>query len=312
MPPRLYLSTDPGAPALTPTAGSFIALLRACLVDGYGTKPPAGWSMPWSSGSPPTRAAFRQGARSGYLTFDLYVDNSTQDVGLAGYEQVEGQDTGTGRFPAPGTFGVRSLGRTTSGWVLLADHRTFYFWTVDLDNSTGFGPIWFGDFRSFKDNDQYACLLCAPGDARPHGATWNGFNMHYAMNSIGYGMVAARAYDGVTVSPSIGIHTDAAKCLYVPSGDPALRPGVNPPDAKLWIGHIYVHEPDRVLRGVLRGLWAALSHRDSVADGLEFDGEGPLAGRRFRWTRVGGYRQTGWGERFAGAVVCEVSDTWDS
>lgn len=311
MPPRLYLSTDPGAPTLSPTAGSFINVLRACLVDGYGDKPPAGWSLSFSQGTPPTKAGFRQGARTGYPSFDLYVDNTGSDAGLAGYEQLTGADTGTGRFPAPGTFSVSTRGRTSSGWVVLADERTFYFFTPDLGSDTGFGPVWFGDFVSFKPGDLYACLLAAPGDSRPYYTTSNGFNMNYAMNSIGYGMVAARAYDGVTLSPSIGIHTDAAKCLYVPSGDPALRPGVNPSDARLWVGTIYVHEPTLVLRGYLRGIWAALSHRDSVADGLEFDGEGALAGRRFRWTRVGGYRTVGDSSRFAGAFVFEVSDTWD-
>ena len=312
MPPRVYLSSDPGAPVLQPTAGSFIAVLRACLVDGYGDKAPAGWTMPWSSGNPPTRAAFQQGSRSGYPQWILYVDNSGSDAGLAGYETLTGQDQGTGRFPAAGTFGVWTLGRQTESWILIADHRTFYFFTSDLGWDRGFGPVWFGDFVSFKPGDQYACLLAAPHDSRPYWGEWNGFNMHYHMGSIGYGMVAARAYDGATVAPSIGIHTDAAKGLYVPSGDPALRAGVNPPDARLWIGTIYVHEPDRVLRGYLRGLWAALSHRDSVADGLEFDGEGSLQGRRFRWTRVGGYRQAGGGERFAGAFVVEISDTWDT
>lgn len=311
MPPRLYLSTDPGAPVLQATAGSFINLLRACLVDGYGDKPPAGWSMPFAQGTPPTQAGFKQGPRAGYPQWTLYVDNTGSDAGLAGYEVLTGADQGTGRFPSPGTFGVWTRGRATTGWVLLADERTFYFFTPDTVNDRGFGPVWFGDFVSFKPDDQYACILVAPADSRPGWAIWNGLNMNYAMNSIGYGIVGARAYDGVTVAPSMGIHTDAAKCLYGPSGDPQLRAGVNPSDAKLWIAQIYVHEPDRVLRGYLRGLWAALSHRDSVADGLEFDGEGALAGRRFRWTRVGFYRQVGGNERAAAAYVFEISDTWD-
>ena len=37
----VYRSTDASAPLLTNSNGSLIAVLRACLVDGYGSKPPA-------------------------------------------------------------------------------------------------------------------------------------------------------------------------------------------------------------------------------------------------------------------------------
>ncbi|BBP81173.1 hypothetical protein PHLH8_08150 [Pseudomonas sp. Pc102] len=46
---RIYRSTDTGAPtrgALTGLPVNMLRqILRACLVDGYGTQPSAGWSL---------------------------------------------------------------------------------------------------------------------------------------------------------------------------------------------------------------------------------------------------------------------------
>lgn len=41
----IYKSDDVGAPLLTPTLGSFNAMLKACLVDGYDVKLGAGWTV---------------------------------------------------------------------------------------------------------------------------------------------------------------------------------------------------------------------------------------------------------------------------
>jgi len=43
----VYRSTDSGAPFLNAMQGSFINVLRKCLVDGYGAKSGAGWTMPY-------------------------------------------------------------------------------------------------------------------------------------------------------------------------------------------------------------------------------------------------------------------------
>lgn len=42
---QIYKSTDVGAPGLNGLAGSLVAVLKACLVDGFGVIPAAGWTM---------------------------------------------------------------------------------------------------------------------------------------------------------------------------------------------------------------------------------------------------------------------------
>jgi len=41
----VYSSTDAGAPVLDKAQGTMINVLKGCLVNGYGTKPAAGWSV---------------------------------------------------------------------------------------------------------------------------------------------------------------------------------------------------------------------------------------------------------------------------
>ena len=43
--PKVFRSTDSDAPAMiVNVAGSFNNVLRKCLVEGYGSKDPAGWT----------------------------------------------------------------------------------------------------------------------------------------------------------------------------------------------------------------------------------------------------------------------------
>lgn len=52
MPVTVYRSTDAGAPVLSNSNGSLIAVLKACLVDGYSSKASAGWTAPFTGTSP--------------------------------------------------------------------------------------------------------------------------------------------------------------------------------------------------------------------------------------------------------------------
>lgn len=66
-----YFSTDASAPTLTGTTGSLVALLDAILVNGYGAKAAAGWSIAYTGTS---KRDYKQGTGSnGYY---LDVDDS--------------------------------------------------------------------------------------------------------------------------------------------------------------------------------------------------------------------------------------------
>lgn len=163
----IYSSTDPGAPQLSGTVGSVVALLDAVLVDGYGTganaKAGAGWSRAFTASN---KRAYRNDPVAG-SGFYLRVDDSGASGGARqalarGYASMTGVDTGTNPTPtvAQATNGVpiaksSALSGASAPWLIVADSKFFYLfvkpWGVDSLN--GFLPYFFGDFISFKPGD---------------------------------------------------------------------------------------------------------------------------------------------------------------
>ena len=100
MPVTVYRSTDASAPVLSNANGSLIAVMRACLVDGYGSKAAAGWTAPYTGTN---LIAFKEGAggNNRFLrVFDGGADTSTSRViKVRAYENMTAISTGTGLFP---------------------------------------------------------------------------------------------------------------------------------------------------------------------------------------------------------------------
>ena len=60
-----YTSSDASGPGvLTGAAGTLLALLDACLVNGYSGKTAAGWTKPFSNSS--NSGCYQQGAGAGF------------------------------------------------------------------------------------------------------------------------------------------------------------------------------------------------------------------------------------------------------
>jgi len=152
---RVYKSTDSGAPAHpTATKGTMAALLRACLVTGYGSKAPAGWSEPHvESGN---IACFRapEGAQQFFQLADTQATNVNVAV-MAGFESMSDVATGQGGWGSK-YFGKRSTVVGSTAWWVVADERTVY---VFLDTTRGLTGHVFGEYRSFVDDDPYNSLI---------------------------------------------------------------------------------------------------------------------------------------------------------
>lgn len=93
----IYRSTDTGAPAL-PASGNYnaanfyIELIKKCLVDGYGSKPGAGWSVVYDDTTPgKRRAAFSNG--NGCIEFITW---STQSVAMVIWDSITSPGVGRG------------------------------------------------------------------------------------------------------------------------------------------------------------------------------------------------------------------------
>jgi hypothetical protein len=83
--PTVYKSTDDNAPVLNGIAGSLINLLRKVLVDGFGTKAGAGWTLEFLN-TAETIAVFRNDSVSGFGRYFRVDDTYGTYAKLTAYE----------------------------------------------------------------------------------------------------------------------------------------------------------------------------------------------------------------------------------
>ncbi|PTY38585.1 hypothetical protein BGP77_11610 [Saccharospirillum sp. MSK14-1] len=172
--PTLYQWMDESAPNPTRananynSAVNFLDILRACLVDGYGSKPGAGWTLEnWDMTPEKERAAFGNGngiievisTSTGSVTYVIHESVSQYGVGNAYHD---------GADPACHSIGVGSRTdynadftpdntnqslqtyvayltnasinqvdlTSTYGWRLVATDKTFIFWLLTNPDSS--------------------------------------------------------------------------------------------------------------------------------------------------------------------------------
>ena len=164
---RIYASTDDSAPSLSGSNNALLTVLDACLVNGYGSKSPAGWTKAFIGSQ---KAAYRQGAGSmAYIRVDdslgLYAI-VTGSIGMTSIDDL-GRD-----FPSKEnatlystSYGVQWRKSNTADaaarrWILIADEKTFYlFIDSGLSTAPGWTPYGFGEFASFQKNDPYPLFI---------------------------------------------------------------------------------------------------------------------------------------------------------
>lgn len=160
--PTLYRSTDASAPTLSGTSGDLIAVLDACLVNGYGAQSAAGWAKSFSGTN---KAAYRPAA--GTQFYCRVVDDgsdATQGARVAtieGYESMSDVDTGTAAFGSYFAAKSASADATTRPWFVLADTKRFVFGAAynNGTNPESYNHIIFGDLIGHAAADVYPCLI---------------------------------------------------------------------------------------------------------------------------------------------------------
>lgn len=168
---KLYRWDDASAPVLHGLAGSMIAVLKACLVDGYGAKAAAGWSITMSDGPPIYNAVFRNNtAGGGFGSYFAILDDGSSTVSggvsarIRMWEAVTAYDTGTNGATYKFFRKSGSAASTAKPWVVIADDRFCYvfIWyantTLDIYDATG-QVYWFGDGVPFNTSDIYFSLV---------------------------------------------------------------------------------------------------------------------------------------------------------
>jgi len=305
---RIYYSTDSGAPVYSGSTGALIALLKACLVDGYGAKAAAGWTQPFTGTG---LAAFRPAAGNRHY---LWVDDTNATAArVRGFEEMTDISTGTGPFPTDaqlsgGCYNIKSNTASSAarGWVLAADEKRFWLVSAQAADTiagsvaAGLG-MFFGDIHSAKAGDAFHTLLIAGSGSTTSTAQLGA--LVAAMTSSVPGHYMARGYTQEGTSVTIGKHSDQVKnsaSTTIGAG------GGGYPDAVtggIGIAPVFVHENiSTVTRGVVPGAWCP-THTLPASPGDTFQGSGALAGKEFLLVDVSAA-----GAR--GRMALEISDTW--
>jgi hypothetical protein len=197
----VYSSADSGSPGyVTGTSGSLLPIFDACLVDGYASKPKAGWTKPlpntasagvgyigcWQqpsgsrmhlvindSAGTQVGGAGGNGAREAYAIGWESLYNLSCSVGGAVWPFTSSVGSGSGQFPLPSQLlaGGRTVIRksatadtTPRPWVMFADAHTLYFFVQAGDTAGHYYALFFGDIYSLAGPaDVWKCMIEARG-----------------------------------------------------------------------------------------------------------------------------------------------------
>jgi hypothetical protein len=281
----VYRSDDASAPSVSGTAGALITLLDAILVNGYGAKPAAGWTKPFSGTN---LAAYRMstalGANGHYLRVD---DTGTQEARWTGFESMSAISTGTGEFPTSaqltgGLFARKSstADATARPWICFADEKRFYLWIFCAQTTFGNtastdGTMWFGQGNSYVPSDAF--FTFAIGRAATGVSTERAAAADAGTFNASIGHYVARAYTGV------GTSFNSSKTPNDIFGATRIGIAASPyPGAggELNITEIFSREASDYLRGIFPGIFSPV-HNLPANNFDTFSGTGDLAGVEF-------------------------------
>lgn len=319
----IYSSSDPSGPGvLTGQVGTLIALLKACLVDGYAGKAAAGWSQPVATSG--NIGSFKNGAGSTGLGFVLNDNgpNGTstyKEAWATGWESVAGVGSpvgsGSGQFPTAAqllTSGHVVIRKSASAdgvgrsWILAADAMTMHLFIYGGDAQSPYTGFSFGDIFSLKTTaDNYRCLII--GNSVENSANGGVYITQSVSNTALAGHFMARSYGGAGTSILIGKHGDASNTSSAATLDGIMQ-APNGPDTGYYLSPLWITESVGVItRGRMRGLYQLCHARATWADGQTLSGAGDYAGKDFQIIRdIGG------SGGYLGALAIETSATLET
>jgi len=307
----IYQSTDGSAPVLTGVSGSLITVLDAVLVNGYGSKPAAGWTHPFA-GSSTKQVYLSGGSASMYYRVDDTggLAQGGREAGLRGYGSMSDVDTGTDPFPSVAQkadgcqiYKSENASATAVPWLIAADNRTmiFFAWLAGVGR---WQPEYIGEIESFKSGDTHnAVIIAAPAGTASEGYQYNfltDLGETIANTVIAKGKYIARLYTGA--AGSVEGMTMAASVLNKPITIPPNACGFgwlgqyNPADGGVYMGDILFCYPKVsyttfIIHGKLRGIFPMYhSYLSGWNDGDQFAGIRGYAGHSYRVMKLLRYR----------------------
>jgi hypothetical protein len=286
--PTIYRSSDASAPVLTGVAGSLVAVLDACLVNGYGAKSAAGWTKPYTATN---AAVFRMGAGNQFYldVNDNGASNgltgaSGQEAAVRGYEVMTAASTGTGPFPTTAQVAANTANwrksatanATARGWFMVADDRSFILGVLDGDAASLYKLYTFGDIFSLKTGDAYRTGITVRTVVNSTISTGT-FGHALSQNSATAlpGAYVARIAAGTGTSNTVAMTALGTQWENSNSFTVGL-------DGNVYLAKLLLADPGSpvILRGWMRGLWEIVNPV-GLSDGDSWTGTGDVTGRSF-------------------------------
>jgi hypothetical protein len=318
---RVYRWDDAGAPTLNATAGSLINLFDACLVTGYGSKDPLGWSKPFTGTDV---AVFRPAA--GNRRYLRVTDSSTATSGARafGCETMTDASTYTNAFPSEaqvsGGLYIRKSDTTTTqarGWVIIGNDKCFYYF-VNRTSTTGFAAtaasggvfgMFFGDFISYRPDDEYNTAFIASESSTVTVGRLPNLSASPMTNAIP-GAYVCRRNDQTGVSTAATMSSDARSDPVSCGRGNLAYP--DPVTGGMVLAPVYINTIESShTRGHLPGMWNPLHDRPgAVLDTFTGKSGSPLAGKEFALLHVDGTTTSAGTSARTARVAMEISNTW--
>jgi hypothetical protein len=291
----IYRSTDAGAPTLSGNTDSLIPLLDAILVNGYGSKPAAGWTKPFSGTN---KAVYRNAATAIARSYFRVVDSTTNRFAkIRGYDTMTDVDTGTGAFPLTSDITGDGLSIPKSStldgvnrsWIAAADERTLVLFIQY--SSTNWDMTYLGDgIPDVASNSNFSILAARQNETND----WNIALTIHCKNPAGYisakgnylkglyGLVSAKLYrlfDGPLVESCFLAYSTGYGMSYIGGYLPMPNDGsiylFQPPLA------VYDEVAYWIRQGLYRFIYVPIHNPAAFSHGDTFNGVGALSGKSF-------------------------------
>ena len=290
----VYRSDDVGAPVLNGYAGSLINVLDACLVNGYGDKPPVGWAKPFSDVN---KAVYRPPA--GNRFYLRVVDTANYAAQVLGYREMTSVDLGVEPFPAAaqlanGLYLYRSNAYSLDAraWLLLATDRVLLLWygfayPTHGGVGTSCDSFFFGDCPSFMPNDPSLTLIVGR-HASSSSASYTNFANRMTAGGTSTGHYLANGFAQLGSAVPCGVlpcspwNTSTSGSNGPPFPDP-ITGGLLLDRMRI----IEVSGYTNLIRGVIPGIFNVV-HQYPGTHLTRFQGRGLYQGREFLMLQTGG------------------------
>ena len=248
--------------------------------------------------------------------------STAKEARIKGFETSTGLGTGTNQFPTTaqitlGYYVIRksnTADAVTRSWIVVADQRTFYLFTLTGDVAGVYSGLGFGEFYSLvTPSDPGRCIITgriAENSAAMTNATESLSGITTAGSSSGsLGTIPRDAQGSQTPLLIVKLGDWYFKTSGLSSslggnfGDVAFP---NPADSKIYMALMWIYHlqaGSQIFRGRMRGFYHWGHAVSVVADGDTITGTGDLAGKSFLVIKSG---------PISDLYIIETSDTWET